>query len=119
MKLSVPFTVLNQLKIDHWLTRNYAEHKALEKAYEAFDGLFDRLVETFFGKTSIPTDVITYTIKSESYNDNLITRYTQMKVSVIAYLRELVGSAGMDDVKNIVDEIEGEFNILIYRLNQK
>ena len=42
-----------------------------------------------------------------------------MKVSIITYLRELVGSAGMDDVRNIVDEIEGEFNILIYRLNQK
>lgn len=119
MKLSVPFTVLNQLKIDHWLTKSYAEHKALEKAYEAFDELFDRLVETFFGKTTIPNDTITYTIKSESYNNDLVSRYTQMNKSVINYLREIVSSPNMDDIKNIVDEIEAEFNILIYRLNQK
>lgn len=119
MKLSVPFTVLNQLKIDHWLTKSYAEHKALEKAYEAFDDLFDKLVEAFFGKTSIPSDNIQYTIKSESYNNDLINRYTQMRVSVINYLRDFVSTPGMEDIKNIVDEIEGEFNVLIYRLNQK
>lgn len=119
MKLSVPFTVLNQLKIDHWLTRSFAEHTALQKAYESFDDLFDKLVETFFGKTSIPGDMITYTIKSESYDGNLISRYTQMKISVVSYLRDLASGSDMSDIRNIVDEIEGEFNVLIYRLNQK
>lgn len=119
MKLSVPFTVLNQLKIDHWQTRSFAEHKALQKAYESFDELFDKFVETFYGKTYIPEDTITYNIQSNSYTSNIIARYISMKNSVLTYLREFVDSEDMDDLRNIVDEIEAEFNVLIYRLNQK
>lgn len=117
MKLSVPFTVLNQLKIDHWQTKSYAEHKALGTAYEALDGLFDKFVEIFYGKNLIPTDSITYNISSDSYTSNVIEKYTQMKIKVVEYLLQI--SEGSGDLKNITDEIEGEFNHLLYRLQQK
>lgn len=67
MKLSVVFTVLNQLKIDHWQTKSYAEHKALGIAYEELDELFDKFVELLYGRVGIPTDNTTYSIKSDSY----------------------------------------------------
>jgi hypothetical protein len=41
----------NQLRIFHWQTASYAEHKALGKAYEALDGLIDTLVESWQGAT--------------------------------------------------------------------
>lgn len=116
MKLSVIFTVLNQLKIDHWQTKSYAEHKALGAAYEAFDELFDKFVEVYYGRFAVDTAQKIYTIKSDTYTDNTITRYTAMRDSVIAYLSELV--RGYGDLKNIVDEIEGEFNHLLYKLQQ-
>ena len=62
MKLSVVFTVLNQLKIDHWQTKSFAEHKAL----------------------------------------NGLSTITE----------------GRGDLKNIQDDIEGEFNHLLYKLQQ-
>jgi len=117
MKLSVVFTVLNQLKIDHWQTKSYAEHKALGTAYEALDELFDKFVEIYYGKNKISDARVTYTVKSDSYGDNLIGNYTTMKNNVISYLSTLTEGSG--DLKNIQDEIEAEFNHLLYRLQQK
>jgi uncharacterized phage infection (PIP) family protein YhgE len=116
MKLSVVFTVLNQLKIDHWQTKSYAEHKALNAAYEALGELFDTFVETYYGRESIPEKKVTYNIKSDSYDSNLIASYTKMRDSVISYLSTI--TEGRNDLKNIQDEIEGEFNHLLYRLQQ-
>ncbi len=116
MKLSVIFTVLNQLKIDHWQTKSYAEHKAFGTAYEAFDELFDKFVEVYYGRFTIETVQKIYAIKSDTYTENVIARYTAMRDSVVDYLSELV--RGYGDLKNIVDEIEGEFNHLLYRLQQ-
>ena len=117
MKLSVVFTVLNQLKIDHWQTKSYAEHKALGTAYKNLDDLFDKFVENFYGKNLLPIDPITYSITSDSYTENVFEKYSQMKVKVIEYLLQASEDSG--DLKNITDEIEGEFNHLLYRLQQK
>jgi DNA-binding ferritin-like protein len=40
----------NQLRILHWQTESYAEHKAFNKAYDDLDGLIDELVEVYQGK---------------------------------------------------------------------
>ena len=116
MKLSVVFTVLNQLKIDHWQTKSYAEHKALGTAYEAFDELFDKFVEVYYGRFAIDTEQKMYTIKSDSYTNDTIARYTAMRDSILDYFDTIVQEYG--DLKNIVDEIEAEFNHLLYRLQQ-
>ena len=117
MKLSFIFTVLNQLKIDHWQTKSHAEHSAFSDAYGSFDGLFDKFVEVFYGKYSIPSDSNTeYTIKLDSYQGNPINRYKQMRDAVVGYLTELTQKD--NDLRNIKDEIEGEFNHLLYKLQQ-
>lgn len=116
MKLSVVFTVLNQLKIDHWQTKSFAEHKALNKAYENLGDLFDTFVEKYYGREGISEKKVTYNIKSDSYNGNLIATYTAMRDSVSTYLSTI--TEGRGDLKNLQDDIEGEFNHLLYRLQQ-
>jgi hypothetical protein len=39
-------TIQNQLKIFHWQTKSYAEHKALDDAYGTLTDLFDEFLET-------------------------------------------------------------------------
>lgn len=116
MKLSVVFTVLNQLKIDHWQTKSHAEHIALGEAYSSLDDLFDKFVEVMYGRVGTPDDTITYSIKLDSYNSNMVATYTRMREQVITYLNTI--TAGFDMLKNIQDEIEAEFDRLIYKLNQ-
>ena len=51
MKLITPFLkIQQQLRIFHWQTESYAQHKAFGKAYEEFDDLIDTFVETYIGK---------------------------------------------------------------------
>ncbi len=117
MNLIAVFTVLNQLKIDHWQTKSYAEHKALGTAYETLDDLFDKFVEVYYGRTSIPDKTTNYSIKIESYKGDLISSYTSLKNEIVSYLSSI--SEEFNDLKNIKDEIEAEFNHLLYRLQQK
>ena len=117
MKLSNLFTALNQLRIDHWQTKSYAEHVALGAAYDALDDLFDTFVETYEGKNGIPTAATAYTVKANSYNGNLATNYTNMRDTLDEYLGTCTG--GSADLENIRADIKGEFNHLLYKLQLK
>ena len=55
-------TLQSQLRILHWQTSSYAEHKALGKAYAGLDGLIDSFVESYMGKHGKKFDGITLTI---------------------------------------------------------
>lgn len=51
MQIITPLLTLhNQLRVHHWQTKSYAQHKALGKAYEDLDALIDFFVEVYFGK---------------------------------------------------------------------
>jgi hypothetical protein len=39
----------NEIKLHHWGTPSYAEHKALGKLYEGLDPLVDQFAEMYFG----------------------------------------------------------------------
>jgi hypothetical protein len=41
----------NQIRIFHWQTSSFSEHKALGKAYKALDELIDTLIESYMGAT--------------------------------------------------------------------
>ena len=38
-------TILNQIKVYHWQTTSFSEHKALDMAYESLGELVDEFVE--------------------------------------------------------------------------
>ena len=38
-----------EIKLHHWGTTSYAQHKALGKLYESIDGLLDTFAETYMG----------------------------------------------------------------------
>ena len=40
------------LRLQHWMTKSHAEHKAIGKAYEGLDDLIDTFVETLIGAKS-------------------------------------------------------------------
>jgi hypothetical protein len=121
LKLTILLGTLNQLKVDHWQTKSYAEHKALGKAYKALDGLFDRFIELVYGREGIPALTSNagsvYRATFEPYNNEMLKRYVALKSEVVEHLYDVAGDSG--DLKNVVDEIDGEFNHLLYRLQQK
>lgn len=116
LNLTVFFTVLNSLKIHHWQTNSFAEHKALGTAYEKLDALFDTFIELYYGSRGFPTTDASYKVTLASYSGGLIAFYRNLKKEVVEYLNSVANDSG--DLRNICDEIEGEFSHLLYRLNQ-
>ena len=107
----------NQLRILHWQTKSFAQHKAFGKAYEELDGLLDKLVETHQGKYGrlvfesplnielVNLDELDIVIVLEEVTVYLTTAFTDMHDSVKD-----------TDCLNIRDEMLGELNKLKYLL---
>jgi DNA-binding ferritin-like protein len=120
MKIAPFLSFQNQLKVFHWQTFSYAEHKALGKAYEDLDELFDTFIETYYGKYGKTPVKVEYTISAESYGENRDIKKTisSIKRDLISYVRSELSDSD-SDLKNIVDEIEGRINHLQYLLDLK
>lgn len=119
MKL-VPFlSLLAQLKIFHWQTFSYAQHKALGRSYEKLDELFDKFVEVYYGKYGKNLNTTVYEITADSLTTETDVKkfIGNKKREIVQYLRADVLSENDEDLKNIVDEIEGELNHLQYLLD--
>lgn len=104
-----------QMRIFHWQTNSFAQHKAFGKIYESLDGFVDEYVETYmgiFGKSK-PTTAFTLTLlplEDESVVTNVLEDF-------IEYLKEMSFEIeDHSDLLNIRDSILGEVNKLKYLL---
>ena len=111
--------MLNTVKLYHWKTSSYAQHKATDELYSNLNSTIDSFVEIMLGKTggrvnltgtkSIPlldyTDVSGFKREIEIYKD---------------YLIGLQVNGGKDtDLLNVRDEILGHLNQFTYLLTFK
>lgn len=121
MKISPLLAFQNQLRVLHWQTFSYAEHKALGKTYKILDELFDNFIETYYGKYGKSQENIDYTLHIESYGVDRDVKKTiaNKKRDLIGYLRTDLLTDSDQDLKNIVDDIEGQINHLQYLLDLK
>lgn len=112
--------MLNIIKIYHWKTLSYPQHKATDELYESFNGRMDEFVETMLGKTGkrfnlssvkhIPfydyTNVVKFKQCIEIFKQYLVN------MSNAAYFK----NPGNSDLLNIRDEILGDLNKFTYLL---
>jgi len=105
----------NQMRIFHWQTESFAQHKAFGGAYEGLDALIDQFVEIFQGKNGIQKSSGGYRIKLE----NLDSDPAAMIDVFIDYLKEELPKDLEDedtDLLNIRDEMMGILNQTKYLL---
>ena len=109
-----------QLRIFHWQTKSYAQHKAFGKAYEALDDQIDAFVEEFMGKYGRPIARMSFNIELDNYND---TDYLAVINDYIHFLsEELPVNLNLEadtDLLNIRDDMLGGLNRLKYLLTLK
>jgi vacuolar-type H+-ATPase subunit E/Vma4 len=101
-----------QTHIFHLQTKSFAEHKALQKYYDAIDGLVDGLVESYQGKYGILTGW-----------KSVATIEYQSSEQVISYLKSLSEDVAqvypnMKDsyIQNQLDEVTSLINSTLYKL---
>jgi hypothetical protein len=106
----------NQLRMYHWQTTSFSEHKALGKAYDTLDELIDTFVETWMGihgKVSVAGGIrMTLLDYASDGPDKLLAQATEF------FTTGELGSAlnGNTDLANIRDEMLGTVNRTKYLL---
>lgn len=119
MKLISPLLrIHNQLKIFHWQTTSYSQHKAFGKAYDNLGDLIDSFVEIYFGKYGKVKAKLTYSIELDNLEDNYLD-YINNYVEYLLSLNEELDSLKDTDLLNIRDEMVGVLNQLKYLLTLK
>jgi len=106
------------MRVNHWMTQSFAEHKAFGAIYEALDGQIDDFMETYigiFGRTdenkSFKLDIKAYSGMGEV--KSCITKFEK-------FLEELSDEIGNEkDLLNMRDGILGEVSHLRYLLTLK
>jgi hypothetical protein len=118
-------TLLNIIKLYHWNTYSYGEHKATDELYERMNGHIDKFMEILLGKETMlhPTsgrlDISNLNIKvPEIYTREQMADYLNMFKDYLITLGEKdeleVIYAG--DLFNVRDEIVGDLNQFLYLL---
>lgn len=107
-----------QLRIFHWQTDSYAEHKAFGKIYESLDGLIDDFIETFMGVFGRSKPTTTFQITLKPLSDKSVVN--SIISDFIDYLNDLSPNLERHtDLLNLRDSILQEVNKLIYLLSLK
>lgn len=105
MQIITPLlTLQNTLRIHHWQTKSYAEHKALGNAYEGLDPLVDQFVEVYFGKYGNINAKDSFKLTLENYKPGACK---EMIDEYVKYLENMENSLKETDSEllNIRDEM--------------
>jgi len=107
-------TIHNQLKILHWQTNSFSEHKALNKAYNDFGEGMDDLVETHFGRYGRVRPDGGVTVKLYNYELSKPKELLDKSRAILTNIREKYESQGATDLSNITDELIGVIDHTAY-----
>ena len=104
---------LNIIKVYHWKTLSYPEHKATDELYESLNGRIDEFMETILGKTGKRFNLSsTRHIPFYDYTNVKIFKAYLVNMSNAPYFKNPANS----DLLNIRDEILGDLNKFTYLL---
>lgn len=109
-----------QLRVFHWQTESYAQHKAFGKTYEALDDLIDGFVENFMGKYGkLEAEGGKYDIELHNLKDAKVDSVLNEFLDYLDTFNDELDEKKDSDLLNIRDEIKGEVNTLKYLLTLK
>lgn len=110
----------NQLRVFHWQTESYAQHKAFGKAYKALDELVDTFMETFMGKYGkLESEEGKYVLELANLKDAKVDTVLEEFLDYLETFNDSLDKIKDSDLLNIRDSIKGEVNHLKYLLALK
>jgi DNA-binding ferritin-like protein len=109
--------MLNNIKLYHWHTHSYPQHKATDKLYDQLNKSIDEFVEIMLGKHNTR-----FNLNSSSFK--LYTNINDFKREIEYYKTYLINmklnnAYFNSDLMNIRDEILGHLNQFSYLLTFK
>jgi DNA-binding ferritin-like protein len=112
--------MLNTVKLYHWKTHSYAQHKATDDLYSKLNDTIDSFVEIMLGKTGSRVNLSgTKSIKLSDFNNvyNFKKEVEKYKLFLINMSKDsLINVSSNSDLLNVRDEILGNLNQFTYLL---
>ena len=110
--VSTLLTIRNQVKLYHWQTKSFADHKATDDLTAALDTAIDTFVEVYMGKYGRPK--VSKGIKLHNFSSaaarQFVSKQTLYLINVLPRKMKKTDS----DLLNIRDEILAELNKIRY-----
>jgi hypothetical protein len=110
-------SMLNTIKMYHWQTFSYPQHKATDELYESLEDLIDKFIEVLLGKTN-SRFTLSKSFTLHIQNDTNIKKLTKIINGYKSYLinieQYLPNSMTNADLLNIRDEIVSVLNQFLY-----
>ena len=106
----------NQMRIFHWQTMSFAEHKAFGKIYENLSDLIDSFVEVCMAKHGRPDFGGEFVIPQFDYKSINVDQYINSMIEFLISLDNVYSETLDSDILNIRDEMLAEANRLKYLL---
>lgn len=107
--------MLNTVKLYHWKTRSFAQHKATDELYGQLNGHVDKFIEVLLGKDESRIKMVERRCELLDFSNG-----SDFKARIYEYREFLVDMNKYFDAKrdtdllNIRDEILGDINQFLY-----
>jgi DNA-binding ferritin-like protein len=104
--------MLNTVKLYHWNTYSFSEHKATDKLYKLLNEHIDKFVEIMLGKNEREIPKFSEKIM-DSHKSNFTERIHQYRDFLIN-LNNILDKEHDTDLLSVRDEILGDINRFLY-----
>ena len=109
--------ILNIVKLYHWKTFSYSQHKATDELYSSINDHMDKFVEIMLGKDESRLEHLSKHLEllntpSKSEFKNRVYKYRDFLISLNSMLDKTKDS----DLLNVRDELLGDINQFLYLL---
>lgn len=105
------------VKLYHWSTQSYAEHKATDQLYENLDKNIDRFIEVYLGKDQSRVKGIEQRMNFEFKNRRNFVKKIKGFRTYLGKMDSWIGSE--TDLLSIRDDILADVNQFMYLLTLK
>lgn len=109
--------ILNMVKLYHWKTRSFAQHKATDELYSKLNEHIDSFIEVLLGKDSSRIKMIEKRI--DLLDSSNVIEFRQRIFEYRDFLQSMniyFNSSRDSDLLNIRDELLGDINQFLYLL---
>jgi hypothetical protein len=112
--------LLNVVKLYHWKTRSFPEHKNTDELYERLNEHIDKFVEVYLGKDGSRIETWNKKMEVVQYEKTkqIKDRMYQFR-EFLVHLSDCFDAKRDSDLLNIRDEILGDVNQFLYLLTFK
>jgi hypothetical protein len=113
------FEMLNTVKLYHWKTRSYAQHKATDELYQRLNENIDKFVEVLLGKDQSRINMIEKKIDVNDYSnvDNFTEKIHKYRDFLIHDMNRLFSEKTDSDILSIRDDIVVDVNQFLYLMS--